>query len=81
MEEGEKGCNWRAERKQRGARKRQKHRWRTAREGAETKHLKGNSLQSGQDRCREETGTAGEQRGRKETDKPTKMETPSRAGG
>ena len=31
MEEGEKGCNWRAERKQRGARKRQKHRWRTIR--------------------------------------------------
>ena len=50
-------------------------------QGAETKHLKGNSLQSGQDRCREETGTAGEQRGRKETDKPTKMETPSSAGG
>ena len=51
VEEGEKGCNWRAEREQRGARKRQKHRWRTIRKGAETKHLKGNSLESGQDKC------------------------------
>ena len=51
VEEGEKGCNWRAEREQGGARKRQKHRWRTIRKDAETKHLEGNSLQSGQDRC------------------------------
>ena len=80
MEEGEKGCNWRAEMKQRGARKRQKHRWRTIRVQRPS-ISRGTVYRVGRTGVREETGTAGEQRGRKETDKPTKMETPSRAGG
>ena len=42
---------------------------------------RGTVYRVGRTGVREETGTAGEQRGRKETGKPTKMETPSRAGG
>lgn len=76
MEEGEKGVTGGQRGSSEGARKRQKHRWRTIRKGAETKHLKGNSLESGQDKCQGRNRNSRRAEGKKETDKPTKMETP-----
>ena len=81
MEEGEKGCNWRAEREQGRGRKRQKQ-MEDRQKGCRDQVSRGEQFTEwGRTDVREETGTAGEQRGRKVTDKPTEMETPSRAGG